>query len=66
MIRTTTIIEVIDSLAQNPRPCGYKKLTGRNGYRIRVGTYRIIYDIFETNLIIEIVNLGVRGAVYED
>jgi mRNA interferase RelE/StbE len=55
----TAIIETIDSLAQDARPFGYKKLTGRNGYRI-------IYDIFETNLIIEIVNVGVRGAIYED
>jgi len=62
----TTIIEAIDNLAENPRPLGYKKLTGRNGYRIRVGTYRIIYDIFENNLIIEIVNIGVRGNIYED
>ena len=62
----TSIIEAIDKLAENPRPFGYKKLTGREGYRIRVGTYRIIYDIFETNLIIEIVNVGVRGDVYED
>lgn len=62
----TTIIEAIDNLAENPRPLGYKKLTGRSGYRIRVGTYRIIYDIFENNLIIEIVNIGVRGDIYED
>jgi mRNA interferase RelE/StbE len=62
----TTIIEAIDSLAENPRPHGYKKLTGRDGYRIRVGIYRIIYDIFDTQLIIEIVNIGSRGDIYED
>lgn len=62
----SAIIQAIDGLAQNPRPFGYKKLTGRNGYRIRVGTYRIIYDIFDNNLIIEIVNVGIRGSVYED
>ncbi len=60
------IIEAIDSLAENPRPHGYKKLTGRDGYRIRVGTYRIIYDILDTQLIIEIVNVGSRGNIYED
>ena len=32
-------------LANNPRPVGYKKLQGRDGYRIRVADYRIIYDI---------------------
>jgi len=62
----TAIIEAIDALAENPRPHGYKKLTGRNGYRIRVGTYRILYDIFDNTLIVEIVNVGSRGGIYED
>ena len=62
----SAIIEAIDQLAENPRPFGYKKLTGRDGYRIRVGTYRILYSIFDSTLIIEIVNVGVRGDVYED
>ncbi len=36
----------IDALANNPRPHGVEKLTGiENGYRIRVGTYRILYEI---------------------
>lgn len=60
------IIKVIDNLGENPRPNGYKKLTGRDGYRIRVGSYRIIYDIFDTKLIIEIVNVGSRGDIYKD
>lgn len=62
----TAIIEAINELAENPRPNGYKKLTGRDGYRIRVGTYRILYAIFNTTLVIEIVNIGVRGGIYED
>ena len=62
----STIIQAIDELAENPRPSGYIKLTGRNGYRIRVGTYRIIYDIFDTNVIVEIVNIGSRGSIYEN
>ena len=41
-----------------------KKLTGRNGYRIRVGTYRIIYDIFDTRLVIEIVNVGKGNCMW--
>lgn len=60
------IIQAIDKLAENPRPFGFKKLAGRSGYRIRVGTYRIIYDIFDTTLIVEIVNVGSRGDIYED
>jgi mRNA interferase RelE/StbE len=61
----SAILEAIEALANNPRPHGCKKLTGRAGYRIRVGTYRIIYDIFDNTLIIEIVNVGSRGGVYE-
>lgn len=60
------IIESIFSLETNPRPIGYKKLKGREGYRIRVGTYRVIYEIFNNNLIIEIVNVGSRGGIYQD
>ena len=62
----SAIIQAIDELAENPRPFGYKKLTGRSGYRIRVGIYRIIYDIFDTTLIVEIVNVGSRNDIYED
>ena len=62
----SAIIQAIDELAENAPPHGYKKLTGRSGYRIRVGTYRIIYDIFDTTLIVEIVNVGSRGDIYED
>lgn len=62
----SAILEAIEMLVEEPRPFGYKKLTGRTGYRIRVGTYRIIYDIFDTTLIVEIVNVGSRGSVYED
>ena len=62
----SAIIEAIENLTENPRPFGCKKLTGRTGYRIRVGTYRIVYDIFDTTLIVEIVNVGSRGGVYED
>jgi mRNA interferase RelE/StbE len=61
----SSILKTIELLAENPKPFGYIKLTGRSGYRIRVGTYRIIYDIFDDVLVIEIVNIGSRGDVYE-
>ena len=51
-------------LSNNPRPNGYKKLRGRNGYRIRVGNYRIIYEIFDDFLIIEVIDLGHRKDIY--
>ena len=52
-------------LADNPRPIGYRKLKGRKGYRIRVGNYRIIYDIFDSKLIIVVIELGHRKDIYE-
>ena len=58
----------IDSLSENPRPAGSKKLKGKEEYlwRIRVGDYRILYAIEETIKIIDIRRIGQRGNVYED
>jgi mRNA interferase RelE/StbE len=55
----------IANLAQDPRPLGYKKLKGRDGYRIRVSNYRIIYHIFDQELIVEIITLGHRKDIYK-
>ena len=60
-----SIKAAIYNLANNPRPKGYKKLKGREGYRIRVANYRIIYDIFDNALIVEIIDLGHRKDIYE-
>ena len=59
------IIEAITNLETDPRPLGYKKLKGRDGYRIRAGNYRIIYDIFDTELIVDIIAVGHRKDIYE-
>lgn len=59
------ILEAIAGLAENPRPQGYRKLKGRDGYRIRTGDYRIIYDILDTELIVDIITLGHRKDIYE-
>lgn len=61
----SNIKAAILSLIENPRPKGYKKLKGRDGYRIRVGNYRIIYEIFDTILLIDIIALGHRKDIYE-
>jgi mRNA interferase RelE/StbE len=55
----------IANLTENPRPQGYKKLNGRDSYRIRTGNYRIIYNIFDTELIIDIITLGHRKDIYD-
>jgi mRNA interferase RelE/StbE len=62
---TDKLIKTIQELAKNPRPIGYKKLKGRPGYRIRKGDYRIIYEIYDAQLIINIITVGNRKEVYE-
>ncbi len=58
------ILDAIAALEGNPRPHGYKKLTDRPGYRIRVGDFRIIYDIFDAEFVVEIIEVGDRKDVY--
>lgn len=61
----SAIKKAIYNLAENPKPQGYKKLKGRQGFRIRVGDYRIIYEIIDEILVIEIIDLGHRKDIYE-
>ncbi len=51
-------------LADNPIPPKAKKLTGRDGYRIRVGDYRIIYEIQKSVLVVFIIDIGHRPKIY--
>ena len=59
------IKSAIYSLADNPRPHGYKKLKNRDGYRIKVACYRIIYDIIDEILMVDVVQLGHRKDIYD-
>jgi mRNA interferase RelE/StbE len=60
-----TLVNAINSLAENPRPPGCKKLVNfDNHYRIRVGDYRVIYKIYDNELIVEVVKVGNRKDVY--
>ena len=52
------------TLEDNPRPIGYKKLKGRNAFRIREGDYRIIYEINDMQIIVTVVNVGHRKNIY--
>lgn len=58
------ILDAIGNLAENPRPHGYKKLKGRDAYRIRIGSYRVIYEIFDCTLVIDVVDVGNRKNIY--
>ena len=56
---------VISFLAQDPRPPASRQLRGRDGYRLRVGDYRIIYTIDDGVLLIVVVTIGHRREVYQ-
>jgi mRNA interferase RelE/StbE len=52
-------------LGQDPRPPKAIALSGRPGYRVRVGDYRIIYTIQDDVLLVVVVNLGHRRDIYQ-
>ena len=58
------ILERIEELQDNPRPVGSEKLTGQEKYRIRQGTYRIVYSIEDNELTVWIVKVAHRKEVY--
>lgn len=53
----------IDDLREEPRPDGCKKLSDGT-YRVRVGDYRIVYDISDAVLRVLILKVGGRGDIY--
>ena len=55
----------INELAANPRPSECKKLKGRDAYRIRVGDYRVIYEIYDDVLVVLIIRVAHRREVYK-
>jgi len=58
------ILDKIEALREDPRPFGCEKLSGLERYRIRQGSYRIIYSIFDDEIVVEIVKVGHRKDVY--
>lgn len=59
------IAALISSLSIEPRPFGAKKLSGmEHTYRIRAGDYRIIYDIFDREVIVSVLKVGHRKDIY--
>ena len=58
------VISAIRTLANEPRPPGCKKLTGRPAWRIRIGVYRVIYEIHDNRLLVLVVAIGHRREVY--
>jgi len=56
--------DAIRALSQNPRPPGSFKLIGREGRRIRVGNYRVIYEIDDQQQTVTVLHVGHRRDVY--
>ena len=54
-----------DLLADNPQPPGCLALAGEaHAYRVRVGDYRIVYDVFDDRLVVHVIRVGHRRDVY--
>ena len=58
------ILARLASLETNPRPADVKKLKGRAAWRIRVGDYRVIYEIHDHVLRIIVITVGHRRDIY--
>ena len=55
----------IVALAANPRPSGCKKLTGREGWRVRTGDYRVVYDVDDGQKRVTVLDIGHRKDIYQ-
>ena len=58
------ILGLLSSLADSPRPVGASKLVGRNGMRIRVGNYRVLYEVDDDAKNVLVVAIAHRKDVY--
>jgi mRNA interferase RelE/StbE len=56
--------DAIRALTDEPRPPGCVALTGRDGWRIRVGNYRVIYEINDMQHLVTILHVGHRRDIY--
>lgn len=58
------ILDAIRRLADDPFPAAAKKLKGEELFRIRVGVYRVLYEIHDDRLVVVVVKVGHRRNVY--
>lgn len=58
------ILKCFEALAKDPRGKGCEKLSGQERYRIRQGSYRIVYEIQDDLLVVVVVKVGRRCEVY--
>lgn len=60
----TRILKRIEALAQDPRPAGCEKLSQQERYRVRQGVYRIVYEVFDHDLLVNVVKVAHRRDVW--
>jgi len=54
--------DAVRSLAEEPRPQGVRKIKGAdNAYRIRVGSYRVVYDIYDSDKLVLLLQIARRS-----
>lgn len=58
------VVRRIHELAEDPRPSGCERLSGRELYRVRQGDYRVLYEVDDSNKAITVVKVGHRREVY--
>ena len=58
------IMRRLIELESNPRPHGVQKLHGHDGYRVRIGDYRVLYLINDEAQVVEVLAVGHRREVY--
>jgi mRNA interferase RelE/StbE len=61
---THLVSQHIDELANNPRPADAKKLRGRADYSLRVGVYRVLYDIDDETRVVTVYRVKHRREAY--
>ena len=59
------ILQKFDTLVDNPRPEGCVKLSSLELYRVRQGIYRIVYEIQDDMLVVQVIKVAHRSKVYE-
>lgn len=58
------LLKSIVALSEDPRRGGVRPMVGSTAWRLRVGDYRVIYDIGDTKLIILVLKIGARKDIY--
>ena len=58
------IVKRMEALRDDPRAPGCEKLSSAELYRVRQGVYRIVYEIHDELIMVEVVRVGHRGEVY--